>query len=134
MKAVLIILFSLIHFSANANDLTSHQESDVLTAIDNICGDTWCEGDFDYSFNAISCDFKTATCKFEFDYIWYEFDEEYEEILETITIPHTCELTGVESLSYMLEDSNYLDLKWEFYHTVGDCISDGEDQAYDQID
>lgn len=134
MKVAIIILFSLIHFSAKANDLSSKQESDVLTAIDNICGDTWCEGDFDYSFNSLKCDFKTATCQFSFDYLWYEFDENYDDVTNTITIPHTCELAGVKSFEQMLEDTTYPDLKWEFYETVSDCISDGEDQAYEQVD
>lgn len=43
--------------------LTGRQEATVLRLIDQICGDTWCEGDFRYDFRTFSCDAAHRTCR-----------------------------------------------------------------------
>ncbi len=36
--------------------LTEQEASQILRALDDLCGDTWCEGDNNFSFDALSCD------------------------------------------------------------------------------
>ena len=42
---------------ADRPGLSAEQQTIVLKAIDDDCGDTWCEGDFNYRFKRLSCDF-----------------------------------------------------------------------------
>ena len=42
--------------------LTPRQEGIVLDLVDDICGDTWCEGDHAFEFRRFSCDPARATC------------------------------------------------------------------------
>ena len=42
--------------------LTATQERTVLKLIDDICGDTWCEGDHAFRFQRFSCDRRRASC------------------------------------------------------------------------
>ena len=44
------------------NDLTAKQAKDVLTMLDDTCGDSWCEGDFDWQFQKLTCDFGKKSC------------------------------------------------------------------------
>lgn len=44
------------------NALSTRESQTVLKLIDDICGDTWCSGDYDFAFRRISCDKRSATC------------------------------------------------------------------------
>ena len=44
------------------NALTSSQAKTVLRLVDTICGDTWCDGDYDFGFRKISCDKRAKAC------------------------------------------------------------------------
>ena len=44
------------------NALSRAEERIVLKLVDDICGDTWCEGDYDFRFRRLFCDSNTATC------------------------------------------------------------------------
>jgi hypothetical protein len=41
------------------NDLTTDQQKLVLLLIDDRCGDSWCEGDYDFRFKKMVCAFTT---------------------------------------------------------------------------
>lgn len=43
--------------------LTAQQERVVLHLIDDICGDTWCEGDFAFDFRRLSCEPAERSCE-----------------------------------------------------------------------
>jgi len=45
------------------NALTAEEEATTLKLIDDICGDTWCEGDYDFKFRQLGCDTATAGCR-----------------------------------------------------------------------
>jgi len=47
---------------ADVAGLTAAQAREVLTALDNICGDTWCEGDFSWHFKRMTCNFGLKRC------------------------------------------------------------------------
>ncbi|MEO7034742.1 MAG: hypothetical protein ABI548_12615 [Polyangiaceae bacterium] len=44
------------------NALTAAQSKTVLRLIDNICGDTWCDGDYDFGFRRLACSNAGQTC------------------------------------------------------------------------
>ncbi len=135
MKLLLSLALLLSFQSAFAtNFLTEDQESETLTQIDNICGDTWCEGDYDYSFNELKCDSETNTCELTFEFILYVHDEEGAhpsyDIIGEQRAEVTCTLAGVSSYEQMVDTSlRYGGLIHEFYETVGECIDENYDQA-----
>jgi hypothetical protein len=43
------------------NDLTEDQSKKVLALLDDACGDSWCEGDFDFLFAKFQCAFAGAS-------------------------------------------------------------------------
>jgi hypothetical protein len=45
-----------------ANALTHAESRAALQLIDNICGDTWCEGDYDFAFRRLTCSQETGSC------------------------------------------------------------------------
>jgi hypothetical protein len=48
------------------NALSRTEERIVLKLVDDICGDTWCEGDNDFRFRRLLCDSSAATCSLMF--------------------------------------------------------------------
>lgn len=54
------------HFLRNslACQLNKKQAAAILVAIDNICDDTWCEGDYGFTFKKVHCDQNTVVIDF----------------------------------------------------------------------
>ncbi|NDG83988.1 MAG: hypothetical protein EBX52_02995 [Proteobacteria bacterium] len=52
---------------ARADDLDSKVRQEVLSAVDMICADTWCEGDYNFKFKGLKCTFSNATCVLTYD-------------------------------------------------------------------
>jgi hypothetical protein len=46
---------SMVTGALGSNALTKKQASTVLKLVDDICGDTWCEGDHNFLFDQIEC-------------------------------------------------------------------------------
>ncbi len=44
------------------NALTAAQSKTLLRLIDNLCGDTWCDGDYNFGFRKVSCNKSAKTC------------------------------------------------------------------------
>ena len=44
------------------NTLSEARVEEVLAAINDVCGDTWCEGHFDYYFHGLRCDTGKRRC------------------------------------------------------------------------
>ena len=58
MKHILIFICSLftiqtLQADMLAKSITTQEENTVLTLLNNFCGDSWCEGDYDILFNQI---------------------------------------------------------------------------------
>ncbi|WP_394822301.1 hypothetical protein [Pendulispora albinea] len=49
-----------------AGDLTKEQSAIVLKLLDDICGDTWCEGEYNWHFPKIDCRFAKGKCTLGF--------------------------------------------------------------------
>ena len=50
------------HARGDMGDLSAAQARAVLRELDRICGDTWCEGDFDFAFEKVTCHFDRSSC------------------------------------------------------------------------
>jgi hypothetical protein len=48
------------------NALTRSEVRTVLKLIDDVCGDTWCEGDDDFRFRNLFCESRSGTCSLMF--------------------------------------------------------------------
>ena len=44
------------------NALTAKEAKTALRLIDDICGDTWCDGDYDFGFRRLVCNRAAKTC------------------------------------------------------------------------
>lgn len=47
---------------ADANSLTTAQQKAALFQLNQICGDTWCDGDWNFEFKKIVCHWSAGTC------------------------------------------------------------------------
>ena len=105
------------------NALSPRQEATALKAIDDICGDTWCEGDHNFRFDRLECQKgcgRTAgSCQLTFRVFSYDTD------LETgPTYVRSCGtggFTGFDSL--VSTQGSYQSLEPAYYDALSECIS-----------
>ena len=121
------LLFSLIISSSSlALDLSYKDLS--LELMDNICGDTWCEGDFNFEFNDIEINKKDKSAIVNFEMIdeWYDTEKRFSTF---------CVVPKISSFKDVIDfNSNGKYLTDYFYETLGECISDREDYFRDILD
>ena len=99
-------------------DLTPHQEAVVLDLIDDICGDTWCEGDFAFDFRRFECSPEQQSCTLRLRIAsWAEEPLEWQW--------RSRQITGFPRFWQMVQtsDSGFQSLDWDFYLAVNDAIS-----------
>jgi hypothetical protein len=110
--------------------LTAAEEEAVLREIDNICGDTWCEGDFDFAFRTLDCKRSTHECVFKFDFLHRVYASGEDEPTQTFHIPAECTFADIRSPSDVIETERgritYTD---RLYDLVNACISEREPAA-----
>ena len=119
---------SAIELSSNA--LTKKQASTVLQLIDDICGDSWCEGDHNFHFDRIQCKpscgkARAGTCQVTFRIFPYDSD------LQTgPTYVRTCETPGFTGFSSLVDTASngYQSLHWDYYDALSACISEVENE------
>ncbi len=106
--------------TAKADDLRRRDEKRVLFAIDQICGDTWCEGDYNFHFRRVRCNFTLGSCVLEFRTApWksgsnQEFDWSDRKI---------CVIRNVNSLDQLITtDRPTAELKSDPYEQITDCM------------
>ena len=106
--------------------LSKRQEATVLKLIDDICGDTWCEGDNNFSFDRLDCRAgcagKEGSCRLSFRIFSYDTD------LETgPTYSRSCVtkgFTGFDSL--VTTTGQYQALNGAYYDALTQCIASEE--------
>ena len=100
---------------ADRASLTAAQASTVLKSIDDTCGDTWCEGEYNYNFKRISCDFGAKRCTLSADVITYDTPPK--------KFPRACRMTGISSYAAMVQTTGgYASLTTRFFDKVSTCI------------
>ena len=110
------------------NALTKQQAGTVLELIDDICGDTWCEGDHDFHFDRIQCQracssSQAGSCQLTFRIFPHDTD------LETgPSYLRTCQTPGFTGFGSLVDTATdgYQSLAWEYYDALSACISDLE--------
>jgi hypothetical protein len=104
--------------------LTSAESRQVLKLIDDICGDTWCEGDNDFSFDRLACSARTHRCTLVFDVIPRDDVAGGQPSYRRSCTTH--HFTGFDSLVTTTE-SGYQSLAPAYYDALTACISRVED-------
>ena len=95
--------------------LTVQQERVVLDLIDDICGDTWCEGDYAFDFQKFSCE--QGSCSLRLRIAPYT-----DEALQWYR--RTGQLEGFTAFDQMVvtSPSGYASLDPDFYAAVSDLV------------
>jgi hypothetical protein len=105
---------------ASADDLCRREEKKILFAIDQICGDTWCEGDYNFQFRKIRCNFTMGTCALEFRTAPWKSgnDEEYDWSKSKV-----CVIRNVNSMDQLIStDRPTAELRNDPYEQITACI------------
>ena len=123
MKSLLLIfaLISLNSVQASpppSDFLSAGQQASIVRAIDNICGDSWCEGDYDFKFNAFNCNVKSSLCDLNFQFI----DRNGEQAL--YSKKQVCSFSGIKSYQQIMDNDR--SLNQEFYNELNNCINEKE--------
>jgi len=112
----------------SSNALTKQQASIVLRLIDDICGDSWCEGDHNFHFDQIQCQkacdsARAGTCQLTFRVFPYDSDLEAGP-----TFVRTCKTPGFTGFSALVDTApnGYQSLHWGYYDALTACISEVE--------
>ncbi|MBU6153594.1 MAG: hypothetical protein KGP28_04765 [Bdellovibrionales bacterium] len=103
-----------------ADDLCRRDEKRVLFAIDQICGDTWCEGDYNFQFRRIRCNYTLGTCVLEYRTAPWKSagDEDYDWGKNRI-----CVIRNVNSLDQLIRaDQVAASLREGPYEQITTCI------------
>jgi hypothetical protein len=120
MKKIILIcalLTTTTTFAANTNDIFSKAKlEEVLKDIDSVCSDSWCEGDYNFKFNQLSCSKANKSCALAFQFIKTD-----EQEVETYSPVQVCKFENITNFK-QLKDNKY-GLNDKFYEDITDCIS-----------
>jgi len=102
---------------ADANDLSSAQQKTTLKAIDDICGDTWCEGDYDFAFKKLVCHWKAGTCTLTL-MVWPRQDAKPLPVYW-----RSCKVSRLHHFTDLVETTNgYSSLAPSYYDALTTCV------------
>jgi len=103
------------------NDLTAAQAKLVANELNDICGDTWCEGDYSWDFSKIVCDFTKKTCTFTVLITDPGMDDGTKD---DRTFWRSCKLSKISSFTAMIDTAKngYQSLNDDFYSKVDACV------------
>jgi hypothetical protein len=97
------------------------ENATILKAIDNICGDTWCEGDYSFRFNKVILDATKNSTQVLFTMsINYPIEIDSSAIITKQTFDVSCHVAGYSSFATIMENNDQLN--WDFYTSLTDCI------------
>ncbi len=103
--------------------LSHREQATVLKLIDDICGDTWCEGDHNFSFDRLDCHAGCAghegACELRFRVFSYDTD------LETgPTYSRSCQTSGFSGFASLVRtQGSFQQLQPGYYEQLSECIS-----------
>lgn len=132
----LVLIFSLNAAADEAPLLNSETEKGVLTYFDDVCGDSFCAGDFEYSFDSFSCE-KSApqeySCRLEvtmttIDYlpsddgIEAEIKKAYKAVCTTSSIKKASDV-----IDFKYSRGNRIELNEKFEEGIGNCFAQLEE-------
>ncbi len=104
-------------FPTYSNELFSiNQRQQIVKVIDNVCADSWCEGDFNYEFIDFQCSRINNSCDLIFYFINTDNDNEIKSKLQY------CHFFNILKIEQVLEGGH--SLNDHFYEALDACISD----------
>ena len=110
-------------------------EQHILKVIDDVCGDTWCEGSFAYQFDRLEISAREKQAELFFRMSTdtpLQFSVPSEKPTEAQVISQTfavsCRIQGVSEPKEMLTGEH--SLRWDVYMSLNDCISALEGRFY----
>jgi hypothetical protein len=104
------------------NGLNPRQRATVLKLIDDICGDTWCEGDHNFSFDQLvchrGCGGDAGSCELTFRVFSYDTD------IETgPTFARSCKTEEFYGFDSLVEThGSHRALQPSYYEALSECI------------
>jgi hypothetical protein len=104
--------------------LSKKQASTVLKLVDDICGDTWCEGDHNFHFDRIectrACGKAAGACRLTFRIFPYDSD-----LATGPTYVRTCVTPGYQGFASLVDTASdgRQSLNWDYYDALSACIS-----------
>jgi len=143
MKRLVIILSVFLAVNAFAYEtvLSLEEKKLVLSEIDNVCADIWCEGEFVFSFNDLLCNSDSGECAFSFEFIYYAWSDPNipeQEPDVVIKLPVECSMSGFCKKSDIYVPLNkggntHIELTSGFVDAISKCVDDNYDKAVDQV-
>lgn len=102
------------------NALTPAQTKTVLRLIDDICGDTWCDGDYDFGFRRLTCSGALHTCTLTLQAF----------PVEGVVASHksywrSCKTPGFSGFASLVNTATngYQSLTDGYYDVLGECMA-----------
>ena len=119
----------------DGNWLKPAQQTALLNEIDGVCGDTWCEGQFNYRFTSFECE--KDLCSMEL-FMW-DYYGEPKNIFTAATgssgrLPAervTCDMKGFRKYGDLMESTHQGQpaLSDKLYVAISDCIAKAEETS-----
>ncbi|MBC7540204.1 MAG: hypothetical protein H7281_15370 [Bacteriovorax sp.] len=96
-SSVLLVIVFATAMSFSNELFTQEERIIILNVIDNVCADSWCEGDYDYEFLDFVCNSNNESCDLVFLFI--NTDDEI-EIKSTL---QNCHFLNITNLAQVIE-------------------------------
>lgn len=120
MKKIVLIMSMLISSSLFAREslemFSPIERQAIVSSIDSACGDSWCEGDYDFRFKDFSCNKLSHSC-----YLFFNFIKIDEQERRFYSKEQVCEFKNISKLDQIL-DGDFLNEK--FYDEISNCINE----------
>lgn len=102
------------------NALTQKQQKTTLKLVDDICGDSWCEGDYNFGFRLISCAKSAHTCTLTLQI----FPREGAPGSEKKSYWRSCKTSGFTSFASLVTTASngYQSLNDDYYDALTECV------------
>jgi hypothetical protein len=102
------------------NALSVAQARTTLRLIDNICGDTWCDGDYDFGFRRLTCSKAAHTCTLTLQAFPVEGVPGSQR-----SYWRSCKTPGFTNFASLVSTApnGYQSLNDDYYDALSECIS-----------
>jgi hypothetical protein len=102
------------------NALSVAQARTTLRLIDNICGDTWCDGDYDFGFRRLTCSKAAHTCTLTLQAFPVEGLPSSQR-----SYWRSCKTSGFTGFASLVSTApnGYQSLNDAYYDALSECIS-----------
>jgi hypothetical protein len=102
------------------NALSAAQAKTTLRLIDSICGDTWCDGDYDFGFRRVTCSKAAHTCTLTLQAFPIEGVPSSQR-----SYWRSCKTPGFSGFASLVNTApnGYQSLNDDYYDALSECIS-----------